>query len=74
MSDIPSFPYQIIWEEKTLHAVANLTRDDGVEFFRLAQEIPIHTEIKTYPLNKANEAIYDLRMGQVQGAAVLVMD
>jgi propanol-preferring alcohol dehydrogenase len=74
MSDIPSFPYHILWEEKILRSVANLTRNDGEEFLKLAPEIPIQTEIKTYPLSLANEALDDLRNGRLQGAAVLVMD
>ena len=74
MSDIPSFPYHILWEEKILRSVANLTRNDGEEFLKLAPEIPIRTEIKTYPLSLANEALSDLRNGRLQGAAVLVMD
>jgi propanol-preferring alcohol dehydrogenase len=74
MSDIPSFPYHILWEEKCLRSVANLTRKDGEEFLRLATEIPIRTEIKKYRLTQANEALNDLRSGLFQGAAVLVMD
>jgi propanol-preferring alcohol dehydrogenase len=73
MSDIPSFPYQLLWEERILRSVANLTRKDGEEFFHLAPRIPIRTEVNTYPLTRANEALEDLRKGSFQGAAVLVM-
>jgi alcohol dehydrogenase, propanol-preferring len=71
MSDIPSFPYEILWGERTVRSVANLTRKDGEEFLKLAPKIPIHSEVKVYPLEKANEALSDLREGKFQGAAVL---
>jgi propanol-preferring alcohol dehydrogenase len=71
MSDIPSFPYEILWEERTLGSVANLTRADGEEFIALAQRIPVRTEVTTYPLERANEALEDLRAGRFRGAAVL---
>lgn len=73
MSDIPSFPYRILWEERVLRSVANLTRKDGEDFFKLAAQVSIHTQIKEYPLNKANDALNDLRTGKIQGAAVLVI-
>jgi propanol-preferring alcohol dehydrogenase len=72
MSDIPSFPYQLLWEERQLVSVANLTRQDGFDFLRLAQEIGIVTETTSYPLNQANQALADLRAGRFEGAAVLV--
>lgn len=73
MSDIPSFPYAILWRERTLCSVANLTRRDGEDFFSLISRIPIQTTIKTYPLSEANEALGDLRGGKLHGAAVLEM-
>ena len=72
MSDIPSFPYQLLWEERQLVSVANLTRQDGIDFLRLAPEIGIVTETTQYPLDQANQALADLRAGRFQGAAVLV--
>ena len=74
MSDIPSFSYKILWEERMIRSVANLTRKDGEEFLKLAPTVPISTEIQTYGLSQANEALNDLRSGKVHGAAVLVMD
>ena len=74
MSDIPSFPYEILWGERTLRSVANLTRRDGEEFMALAPQVPVRTEAQEYPLDRANEALDDLRGGRVRGAAVLVMD
>ena len=73
MSDIPSFPYDILWRERTICSVANLTRQDGEEFMKLASSFPIQTVVQTYPLSKANEAMSDLQNGKVQGAAVLAM-
>jgi len=73
MSDIPSFPYDILWREKAISSVANLTRRDGEEFMKIASSFPINTSVQTFPLSKANEAMDDLRIGKVQGAAVLVM-
>jgi propanol-preferring alcohol dehydrogenase len=73
MSDIPSFPYSILWGERVLRSVANLTRADGVEFLALAPTIPIETHVTVYPLEKANEALDDLREGRVRGSAVLAM-
>ena len=72
MSDIPSFPYDILWGERTVRSVANLTRRDGEEFLALAPKIPVNTEISCYPLTDANEALSDLRDGRLQGAAVLL--
>ncbi|MGH7810904.1 MAG: zinc-dependent alcohol dehydrogenase family protein [Candidatus Binatia bacterium] len=72
MSDIPAFPYSILWEERSICSVANLTRRDGEEFMALAPKIPVRTEIETFLLNEANEALNRLRTGKMQGAAVLV--
>ncbi len=72
MSDIPSFPYRLLWEERQLVSVANLTRQDGVDFLRLAPEIGIVTQTTHYPLKQANHALADLRLGRFEGAAVLV--
>ena len=72
MSDIPSFPYRLLWEERQLVSVANLTRQDGIDFLRLAPEIGIVTKTTRYPLNQANQALADLRAGRFEGAAVLV--
>lgn len=74
MSDIPSFPYEILWGERTLRSVANLTRRDGEEFLELAPEVPVKIEVTTFPLERANEALDTLRRGDVRGAAVLVPD
>jgi propanol-preferring alcohol dehydrogenase len=73
MSDIPSFPYELLWEERTLGSVANLTRRDGEEFMALAPRIPVRTEITRYPLAEANRALEDLRRGAFRGAAVLAV-
>jgi propanol-preferring alcohol dehydrogenase len=72
MSDIPSFPYALIWEERQLVSVANLTRQDGIDFLELAPRIPVVTETTVYPLVEANQALEDLRAGRFDGAAVLV--
>jgi propanol-preferring alcohol dehydrogenase len=72
MSDIPSFPYRLLWEERVLRSVANLTRRDGEEFLALAPKVPVRTETTVYPLERANEALADLRSGRLSGAAVLV--
>lgn len=72
MSDIPSFPYEIIWGERILRTVANLTRKDGEEFLALAPKIPIKTEVTTYPLEKLNEAIRDVKEGKISGSAVII--
>jgi propanol-preferring alcohol dehydrogenase len=74
MSDIPSFPYRILWEERVVRSVANLTRRDGLEFLELAPEVPVRTEVTPFPLAAANEALRALRDGHVRGAAVLVVD
>ena len=71
MTDIPSFPYELLWEERVVRSVANLTRLDGEEFLALAPRIPVHTEIETFPLEAANEALDMLRAGEIRGAAVL---
>ncbi|WP_213289645.1 zinc-dependent alcohol dehydrogenase family protein [Bradyrhizobium sp. sGM-13] len=71
MSDIPSFPYRILWEERRLLSVANLTRGDGIEFFRVAAEADIKTHTSVFPLQEANEVLSKLRAGQITGAAVL---
>ena len=73
MSAIPSFPYELLWRERKLVSVANLTRRDGEELLALAPRIPIKTEIETFPLSAANEALARLRAGKLRGAAVLVM-
>ncbi|MGB6439695.1 MAG: alcohol dehydrogenase, partial [Methyloceanibacter sp.] len=72
MSDIPSFPYRILWEERQIVSVANLTRNDGVEFFELVPRVGIVTETTEYSLAEANVALDDLRTGRLTGAAVLV--
>jgi len=72
MSDIPGFPYRLLWEERQLLSVANLTRQDGIDFLGLAPKIGIVTQTCTYPLAQANQALADLRAGAFEGAAVLV--
>lgn len=74
MSDIPSFPYELLWGERVLRSVANLTRRDGEEFLELCPKIPIRTEVVPYPLAEADAALADLRGGRLSGAAVLVME
>ena len=74
MSDIPSFPYRVLWEERVLRSVANLTRQDGEEFLALAPKIPIKTEVTAFPLSQANEALNALRTGKINGAAVLTIN
>jgi propanol-preferring alcohol dehydrogenase len=74
MSDIPPFPYRLLWGERTVRSVANLTRRDGEEFLELAPRVPVRTEIQTFPLVQANEALQRLRQGRIRGAAVLVLD
>jgi alcohol dehydrogenase, propanol-preferring len=73
MSDIPSFPYEILWGERELRSVANLTRRDGEEFLALAPKVPVRTEVQAYPLEQANEALAELRAGHIKGAGVLVV-
>jgi propanol-preferring alcohol dehydrogenase len=72
MSDIPSFPYEILWQERTLRSVANLTREDGEELLAVAPEVPVDTRVHTYALEAANDALADLRAGAFTGAAVIV--
>jgi alcohol dehydrogenase, propanol-preferring len=72
MTDIPSFPYSILWQERSICSVANLSRRDAEEFLPLAARIPVRTEVQTFPLERANEALEKLRSGQVNGAAVLL--
>jgi alcohol dehydrogenase, propanol-preferring len=72
MSDLPSFPYRLLWEERVVRSVANLTRQDGAEFLPLAAEIPIRTTTTSFPLDEANEALARLRSGGIGGAAVLI--
>ncbi|RMG49349.1 MAG: zinc-binding alcohol dehydrogenase family protein [Acidobacteria bacterium] len=73
MSDIPSFPYRLLWEERIIRSVANLTRRDGEEFLRIAPQVPVKTSVQTFALHQANEALNRLRAGQIEGAAVLVI-
>ena len=72
MSDIPSFPYDILWEERVLRSVANLTRADAREFLALAPKVPVKTSVSPMPLADANEALERLRRGELTGAAVLI--
>jgi propanol-preferring alcohol dehydrogenase len=74
MSDIPSFPYSILWEERSICSVANLTRRDGEEFMAIAPTVPVRTEVEIFRLEEANEALARLRAGKILGAAVLVTD
>lgn len=73
MSDIPTFPYELLWGERVVRSVANLKRGDGESFLRLAPAVPLHTEVQPYPLEEANRALDDLRSGRVRGAAVLTI-
>jgi propanol-preferring alcohol dehydrogenase len=73
MSDIPSMPYELLWEERVLRSVANLTRRDAEEFLALAPRVPVRTEVTTFPLDEANEALGALRAGNLRGAAVLLL-
>ena len=72
MSDIPSFPYALLWQERTIRSVANLTRQDARDFLALAPKVPVRTRAHQYALTDANRALSDLRSGRVTGAAVLV--
>ena len=72
MSDIPSFPYVLLWEERTVMSVANLTREDAREFLEIAPKASIQAKVTCYPLERANEALSDLREGRLQAAAVLI--
>jgi propanol-preferring alcohol dehydrogenase len=74
MSDIPSFPYELLWNERVLRSVANLTRRDGEEFLALAPRVPVRMAVEAFPLEAANEALERLRAGRVRGAAVLAVD
>jgi propanol-preferring alcohol dehydrogenase len=74
MSDIPSFPYEILWGERVLRSVANLTRKDGEEFLALAPKVPVRTEVQPFPLEQANTALEALRRGEIHGAGVLVVE
>ncbi len=74
MSDIPSFPYELLWGERVLRSVANLTRRDGEEFLALAPQVPVRTEVEPFPLEQANEALDRLRTGHIRGAAVLTLE
>ena len=74
MSDVPSFPYDLLWEERSICSVANLTRLDGEEFFKIAPRVPVRTVVETFPLAQANEALAHLRAGKLNGAAVLLPD
>jgi propanol-preferring alcohol dehydrogenase len=73
MSDIPSFPYELLWGERSVRSVANLTRLDGEEFLRVAPEVPVRAAVETFPLEEANAAIERVRAGQIRGSAVLVL-
>jgi alcohol dehydrogenase, propanol-preferring len=73
MSDIPAFPYHLLWGERSICSVANLTREDGAEFLVLAPKVPVRTEVEVFPLEKANRALDLLRCGRIQGAAVLTI-
>jgi alcohol dehydrogenase, propanol-preferring len=73
MSDIPSFPYELLWGERSLRSVANLTRRDGLEFFELAPKVPVRTHVEAFPLADANVALRRLRTGEIRGAAVLAV-
>jgi len=72
MSDIPSFPYDILWGERVVRSVANLTRRDAEAFLALAPKVPVKTEVQPFPLDQANEALTRLREGRLRGAAVLL--
>src|SRR3954464_6666874 len=72
MSDIPSFPYEILWGERVVRSVANLTRQDGIEFMRVAPEVPVRTQVEAFPLERANEALDNLRAGRVRGATAII--
>jgi len=72
MTDIPAFPYELLWGERVVRSIANLTRQDGEELLALAPEVPVRTEVEVFPLERANEALDDLRAGRLRGAAVLV--
>jgi propanol-preferring alcohol dehydrogenase len=72
MSDIPSFPYELLWGERQICSVANLTRKDAAEFMAIAPKVPVRTHFESFPLTEANEALHRLRTGGLRGAAVLI--
>src|ERR1700726_3032985 len=72
MSDIPSFPYSVLWGERSIHSVANLTRADAKSFLNLAPKVPVRTETESFGMSNANEALSRLRSGRIEGAAVLI--
>jgi propanol-preferring alcohol dehydrogenase len=72
MSDIPTFPYRLLWEERSVSSVANLTRKDGEEFLALAPKVPVRTVTEAFPLAAADQALANLRAGRLSGAAVLL--
>jgi propanol-preferring alcohol dehydrogenase len=74
MSDIPSFPYSLLWEERIVRSVANLTREDAHEFMQLAPQVPVRAQVEQFPLEEANEALERLRRGDIRGAAVLTLE
>ena len=72
MSDIPAFPYELLWGERAVRSVANLTRQDGEELLALAPRVPVRVKVETFPLSQANEALERLRAGRIRGSAVLL--
>mgnify|MGYP003322856924 FL=1 len=74
MSDIPKFPYRLLYGERAMMSATNATHQDGLEFLKLASEIPIRTEVKLYQLEQANQALLDLKQSRIKGAAVLTID
>jgi propanol-preferring alcohol dehydrogenase len=72
MTDIPSFPYEDLWHERSVRSVANLTRNDGEEFLTLAPRVPVRTTVATYPLERTEAALADLRGGTFEGSAVVI--
>jgi propanol-preferring alcohol dehydrogenase len=74
MSDVPSFPYELLWGERVLRSVANLTRDDGHRFMRIAPGVPVRTEVEPFPLEQANEALERLRSGRVRGGVAIIAE
>jgi len=72
MSDVPAFPYELLWDERVLRSVANLTREDAREFLELAPRVPVRTTVTTFPLERAEDALDAIRSGAIEGAAVLV--
>jgi len=74
MTDIPAFSYDLLWGERSVKSVANLTREDGLNFFSILKDTGVHTQTHAFKLTEANEAISMLRSGQISGAAVLIID